>query len=184
MTKASIKRMFKAIEDGDDDAVIAMVQSEPESLEAIGYHNRLVRDKTPLMFAMQCRNLLLAGMLLDLGANAAAEMPGGSKDTVLTLCMVFAFSDRANHDQWVGLARRLLDLGADPNTGLWPALHSFSRIVPRKDLIELLLNRGADPDFKGGNCGNTIRELVLINRNLYTNDVLSLFGIDPDPPPP
>ena len=65
-----------------------------------------------------------------------------------------------------------------PTRGYGQHCTHLAVIVPRKDLIELLLNRGADPDFKVGNCGNTIRELVLINRNLYTNDVLSLFGID------
>ena len=79
---------------GNLAAVAAILDDDPDAMESIGEHNRNVRDKTPLMFAMQCFNLQLAHVLLDRGANANAEMPGGPGYSVLSLCMQFAYCDR------------------------------------------------------------------------------------------
>jgi hypothetical protein len=92
--------------------------------------------------------------------------------------MQFAYCDVDEHDEWLRLATRLLDEGADPNTGLWPALHAVGGIVNRADLIHLALDRGADPDRQVGNSGNTVRELVRINAHLYSSEVLALFGLE------
>ena len=177
MTKTTIKALFNAIQEGDTRTLRQILAAEPDALEAIGEHNRNVRDKTPLMFAMQCRKLRIAHELLDRGANAAAEMAGGPRSSVLSLCMQFAYCDAENHDEWIRLATRLIDRGADPNTGLWPALHGFGKIVARTDLIRLALERGADPDRQLGDLGSTVRELVNINRHLFSAEVLDLFGI-------
>jgi hypothetical protein len=177
MKKTTIKAVFNAIQEGDTRMLRQILAAEPEALEAVGEHNRNVRDKTPLMFAMQCRKLRIAHELLDRGANASAEMAGGPRSSALSLCMQFAYCDATDHDEWIRLARRLIDKGADPNTGLWPALHGFGGIVARADLIRLALDRGADPDRQLGDSGSTVRELVEINRRLFSAEVLGLFGI-------
>jgi hypothetical protein len=148
-------------------------------MEAVGEDNPNVRDKTPLMYAMQCVNLGLANALLDHGANASAVMPGGPRESVLDLCVIFAYYCLEHeHDEWISLATRLLDLGAEPTSALWPALHSFAGgFVKRADLIRLLLDRGANPDEQAGNSGNTVRELVEVNKRLYSNEVLGLFDV-------
>jgi hypothetical protein len=135
------------------------------------------------MFAMQCRNLRLAHALLDRGASAKALMPAGPCFSVLALCIQFAYYDESQHDEWIQLATRLLDQGADPTPGLWPALHAFGAIVKRADLNRLLLDRGANADEQVGNSGNTVRELVEVNKRLYTNEVLCLFHVAADPLP-
>lgn len=169
--------MFKAIQDGDIALLDSILDAYPEALETFGEHNSLVRDKTPLMFSMQCSNFELANHLLDRGANAAATMAGGPKSPAISLCMQFAYCDKRGHDRWIELAIRLLDNGADPNTGLWPALHSYGGIVDRDDLIRLCLERGANPDIKLGNSGNTVRELVEINKRLYSDGILKIFEV-------
>src|SRR5437762_2980269 len=98
MNKTTTRRMFDAIQDGDAGTLSEILDAEPEALELVGEHNRYVRDKTPLMFAMQCRKLQLAHALLDRGANAAAEMSGGPRDSALSLCMEFAYCDSERHD--------------------------------------------------------------------------------------
>ena len=107
-------------------------------------------------------------------------MADGPRLPVLALCSKFAYCDAENHDQWITLAVRLLDQGANPTSGLWPALHGFGGIVNRVDLIRLILNRGANADEHLGNTGSTIRELVEINRQLYTDEVLNLFELQHD----
>lgn len=177
MSKTVVRKMFGFIFSNDVSSLDETLNSAPDLIEAVGFHNRLVRDKTPLMYSMQCSNLQLAHSLLDRGANASAIMPGGPKTPVLGLCVQFAYADRAAHDRWLELAERLLDLGADPGTALWPALHSFGRVVTRIDLVELLLKRGADPDIRVGDSGSSVRELVLSNRSRYPAEVLDLLGV-------
>ena len=177
MNKTTTKRMFNAIQDRDAATLNAILAEHADAIETVGEHNRNVRDKTPLMFAMQCSDLDLAHSLLDRGANAAAEMAGGPRHSVLAVCAKFAYCDARNHDEWIKLATRLLDQGADPTLGLWPALHGFGGIVDRTDLIRLILERGANPDEQLGDTGSTIRELVRINRQLYPDELLELFGL-------
>lgn len=123
MNKSTTKRMFEAIQAGDAQSLYQILDAETEALETVGEHNRNVRDKTPLMFAMQCRNLRLAHALLDRGANAAAEMPGGPGDSVLSnmriatpLATMSGYASR--HDSWIteripipGFGRRCMALG-------------------------------------------------------------------------
>jgi len=179
MNKATTKRLFNAVQEKDLATLYEILVDNPDAMETVGEHNRLVRDKTPLMFALQCSNLSLADALLDRGAKASAVMAGGPCMSVLALCVNFAYCDADRHDEWIRLATRLLDEGADPTSALWPALHGFGRIVKRADLIRLLLDRGANADQQVGNSGNTARELVAINRRLYSDEVLKLFDLDP-----
>jgi hypothetical protein len=176
--------MFKSIQDEDQTSLYVILDQFPDALETVGEHNATVRDKTPLMFAMQCRNISLAHALLDRGANASAVMPGGPCSSALELCVEFAYCDELRHDDWIRLATRLLDEGADPTSALWLALHSFGGLVKRADLIRLLLDRGANPDQMVGNSGNTARELVEINRHRYTDEVLRLFHFKTAESPP
>ncbi len=177
MNKTTTKRMFKAIQDRDVAILEGLLDEHADAIETFGEHNRNVRDKTPLMFAMQCSDLELAHSLLDRGADATAKMAGGPRHSVLALCASFAYCDADNHDGWIKLATRLLAAGADPTSGLWPALHGFGGSVDRADLIRLLLDRGADPDRQLGDSGSTIREMVEINSQLYTGEVLAFFGL-------
>ena len=144
-------------------------------MEITGEHNRNVRDKSPLMYAMQCSKFKVVNYLLGRGADSTARMAGGPRSSVLGLCVSFAFCDAKNHDRWIKLAIKLIDLGADPSSALWTALHGFGGIVDRDDLIRLLLDRGADPDQLVGNSGDAVRELVAVNSRLYTDKVLKLF---------
>jgi hypothetical protein len=180
MDKATRERLFNAIQAGDVATVFAVLQDNPDAVETVGEHNNYVRDKTPLMFALQCANLRLANALLDRGAKASAVMPAGPRDSVLQMCVYYAYCrDEEEHGEWLRLATRLLDLGAEPTSALWPALYGFGRRVKRADLIGLLLSRGANPDVQAGNSGNTVRELVEVNKRLYSNEVLDLFHIQP-----
>jgi hypothetical protein len=180
MDKATKKRLFTAIQDGDLAAVFAVLQDNPEALETVGEHNAYVRDKTPLMFALQCANLGLANALLDRGASACAVMPAGPGDSVLQMCVYYAYCrSELEHDEWIGLATRLLDLGAEPTSALPRAVLAFGGRVKRADLIQLLLSRGANPDVQSGNSGSTVRELVEVNKRLYSNEVLDLFHVQP-----
>ena len=53
MKKSDIKRMFKAIETGDQTTLGGILDADPGALETAGVDNRFFLDKTPLMYAMQ-----------------------------------------------------------------------------------------------------------------------------------
>ena len=179
MNKSTTKRLFKTILDGDAVALAEIIDAHDDAIETLGEHNRNVRDKTPLMFALQCSNFDIANYLLDRGANASAVMAGGPRFSVLGLCSKFAYCDEENYEKWHAPSTRLLDNGADPTSGLWPALHGFGGLVRRDDIVRLLLARGANADEALGNTGSTIREMVEINRSRYTDEILGLFDVPP-----
>ena len=184
MKNVDIKRMFKAIEDDDQQTLDSILDTNDDAIETHGLHNRLVRDKTPLMYALQCFNLKIARHLLDRGANPSAVMPNGPRHSVIQMCIKRAFCNKSTHDDWIAFTIRLLDAGIDPNEGLWPSLHGYGELVPRDDLIRIMLERGANPDLPLGNSGNTVRELVQINSRLYSPAILEMFGVNANEDPP
>lgn len=178
MNKTTTKKLFQAIEVNDRQVIDEILDEHQDALKVVGFHNRLVRDKTPLMFAMQCVNTELAGYFLDRGADASAIMPGGPKSSTLAVCMTFAHAGMTPFDDWIQLTNRLLDQGADPSTAIWAAIASYRGRTKRIDLIELLYRRGADIDGPFLESGTSVRELVKINKDKQLPELLALFDID------
>jgi len=176
MTKNNIKRMLKAVESDDVATLTAILDADPDAVHAVGDHNRNVRDKTALMYAMQCRNARIANLLLDRGADASAVMSGGPPLSVMELCIMFAVVASFLDDEWVALIERLIALGADPTPGLGYASGGLVRTADRVKLYALLLRHGADPDAET-RAGCSFRELVRANRHRYAPEILELFGV-------
>ena len=168
--------LFKAIEGGDVTGVRTILDHSPELLEAFGEHNRSCRDKTPLMYALQCGHLRLAGELLDRGANPRACMAGGPGSSVIGLAVRFMIGGRDN-SALVAFVDRLIGAGADPDDALLPACLTYNKAFDQPQLIELLLRRGANADNAAGNSGDTVRQIVKVNARLYSDHVLELFGL-------
>lgn len=176
MSRSSINRLFKAIQAGDVTTVTALLDADPATVDAFGEGSAAYRDKTPLMFALQCGRHHIARQLIRHGADVGARMPGGPRSTVIAVAVASVIPQQGLKDA-VRIVGDLLDAGADPNDGLWPALSSYNKAWDQPELIALLLERGADPDRPVGNSGNTVRELVAINAGRYSSRVLSLFGM-------
>lgn len=174
MNATRIEALFQAIEAGAVSSVTAMLDAEPAAIDVFGDGNRLYRDKTPLMYALQCNHFHLAGLLLARGANAKAHMRDEPMSTVIALAVRFVVAGNSNRDMVVFVGK-LIDAGADPSDALWPALHAYHRKFDQPELIELLLQRGADPDRAIGT--STVRALVQVNASLYSRRVLELFGL-------
>ena len=81
------RRLFDAIEAGRLSEVIAILDDQPGLIESVGTESARVRDKTPLMYALQCRALRLARELIQRGANVRARMPGGPRSSVVQLAV-------------------------------------------------------------------------------------------------
>lgn len=114
-----------------------------------------------------------------------ATTPGGPRDwlPLLYLCHTgMGFGPSARRDRLVAIARRLLDLGADPNarfpwlhhgvrrSALWGAV-CITRLLP---LAELLLDAGADP-----NDGVTL-PLAASGGDIAALELLHAHGADVD----
>jgi hypothetical protein len=170
------RRLFEAIEAGRFSEVIAILDDEPGLIDALGSENARVRDKTPLMYALQCRALRLARELIQRGANVRARMPTGPRSSVLQLAVKFAGPREEDHARMLSLVGELIDRGADPTDAIWSACSAYApRFSWRARMIALLLSRGGDPDRLVGNSGNTTRELVRINAARFSAEVLRLF---------
>lgn len=180
MNNATTKRLFQSIETKDRQAIDEILDKHADALEVVGFHNRNVRDKTPLMYAIQCCNVELSNYLLDRGAEANAVMPGGPESSVLALCMIVAHSPAGSFDDWIQLTNRLLDLGADPTSAIWTATAHYKGFLKKIDLVELLYRRGANIDKPFLETGESVREVVAFNKSLHLPELLALFEIQPD----
>ena len=178
MTKTEIKKLFIAIEKHDHDVVLGILAKDMDALEIVGQHNANCRDKTPLMFAMQCEDFELAEKLIELGANVNAKMPAGPESSVIQLAVKFGHGLNPYFDKWLGFIKVLLEHGANPSEALWPACHAYNKVADKPEIISLLLNNGASLESKVGNTGSTVKELVKVNSQLYSSRALTLFGLD------
>ena len=176
MTKSDNKRLFNAIEGNDWPTIDTILQKYPSEIDAYGIHNRLCRDKTPLMYAMQCENFALARRFIDLGAAVCAKMAGGPGMSVLALAAKFGHGLNPNHGEWVAFASELIQRGADPTEALWPALAAYDIRNGKSDMVKLLIDAGADLDSEIP--AGRIRDLVKVNEHLFADDVLTMCGID------
>ncbi|MCX5743497.1 MAG: ankyrin repeat domain-containing protein [Proteobacteria bacterium] len=172
------RRLFDAIEAGAVSMVWELLDADPSALEAYGAEQPNRLDKTPLMYALQCGHLRLAGELIDRGADVRARMAGGPRSSVVALAVRFVIPGRDLRPM-VAVVERLLDGGADPDDALYPACHAYHKAFDQPELIELLLRRGANPERVVGETGSTVRRLVEINARRYSPRVLALFGLAP-----
>lgn len=141
---AAVKEFIEAATDGRGDRAERLLARYPR-IAAAGLHSALLLGDFP-------------GVESQLATDPGlARRPGGPRgwEPLLYVCHdTLRQGPVANPDGLVAIARRLLDLGADPN-GRFPWLHHGvrrpvlwgavleTRLLP---LVRLLLERGADPD--------------------------------------
>lgn len=175
MNKSENKKLFKAIEDGDWSTIEGLLDNNPGDVDVYGISNRLCRDKTPLMYSMQCENFEFARRFIARGADVCAKMAGGPRMSVLALAAKFGHGLNPKYDMWVELAAELIEMGADPTDAIWPALAAYDRRNDKQAMIRLFIKAGADLDSEVP--AGTIRDLVKVNEHLYSDDVLELCGV-------
>lgn len=178
MTKADIKRIFKAIDEKNHETLFLLLDKHPEEIDVFGIHNQFCRDKTPLMYAIQTYDFDLADKLIARGANVNAKMAGGPCSSVIQLAAGIAHSLHPEFNEYFKFIKKIIDLGANPSDALWAACGGYKKDRDRPEIIEYLLSHGANPDLPVGNSGNTVRELIEINSRLYSSYVLQLFKIE------
>jgi hypothetical protein len=175
MNKSDNKMLFKAIEDGDWPAIEALLDRNPGDVDTYGIANRLCRDKTPLMYALQCENFEIARRFITRGADVCAKMADGPKMSVLAMAVKFGHGLNPQHERWIEFASELIEKGANPTEALWPALAAYDIRNDKSGMIRLLIESGADLDSEVP--AGKIRDLVKINARLYSDGVLELCGV-------
>jgi ankyrin repeat protein len=178
MNKTDNKRLFKAIEDGDVVTIDSILSKNPGEIDVLGCDNSLYRDKTPLMYAMQCGRFDLARTFLDLGADVRARMGGGGPKTgVLALAMIFGHPRSPDYEHFLEFSRELIRRGAEPSEALMSALASYSKSDDRSEMIEMLLENGASLDHRRAD-GMSVREIVAATSRRYSARILQLCGVE------
>ena len=101
------RKIFKLIESGDLESIKEILANHPELMDTLGEHNAYCRDKTPLMYAIQCLQIEIANWLIDNGADVDFQMSTGPKTPALSLCV----------DPYIPaeLLHKMLSLGSNPN---------------------------------------------------------------------
>ena len=130
---------------------------------------------------------------LKAGANINARLkvqaPNIPEFYTYAICMAIEAIAMGEAD--IGLLRFMLDNGADPNVSFersypsgnggtgpvsisTPLATAFS--ADRVDVMELLLSRGADPNVRIGNKGQTVLKVAVAMRKQATADLLRKYG--------
>lgn len=178
MTKANIKLLFGSIRKGDSELLFQILDEYPNSINIYGQHNSYCRDKTPLMFSLQCHHFDWVDELIARGADINAKMLDGPKSSVIALATIMAVPIHSSYQYFFDFIKKIIELGVSPDEdALWKACYNYTMKSNRYEIIELFLSKGANPDVLIGNSGNTIRELISINSKKYSPDVLKLFNI-------
>ena len=174
MNKVENRKLFEAIENNDWETIENILDIHPDEVDVYGFANRYCRDKTPLMYSLQCENFAIARKIIARGAKVDAKMSGGPESSVLALAANVGHGLNPKFEEWVTFVSELIGKGANPTDGLWPALASYKD--GRAEMIKLLVENRADLDssIQAGN----IRELVKTNRQLYSVEILILFEIN------
>jgi ankyrin repeat protein len=175
MNKSDNKTLFKAIEDGDWPTIEALLDKNPGDVDVYGIANRLCRDKTPLMYALQCENFEIARRFIARGADVSAKMADGPKLSVLALAVKFGHGLNPQHERWIEFAAELIEKGATPTDALWSALTAYDLRNDKSGMIRLLIEAGADLDSEIP--VGKIRDLVKVNEQRYSDEVLALCGV-------
>ncbi|CAG8239994.1 unnamed protein product [Penicillium salamii] len=99
-----------------------------------------LRDNTPLAIAIEHGHTAIANQLLDQGADISAR----NKYQQTPLFEVARLGDES-------LARRLIDLGAevDATDENWKSPLRYALYEKHSSVVEVLLQRGADPNHRG-----------------------------------
>lgn len=151
MNKKENAALFSAIARNNSDEVARLLSVHPGSVDVYGVSNRNCRDKTPLMYAMQCGHFGLVYWLLDRGASVTARMAGGPKSTVIQLAALFGHPGSPHYESFLDLTQELIRRGANPTDALSTAVFHYHTFGERPErMIELLLRHGADSTIRIG----------------------------------
>lgn len=162
-----------AIQDRKLHEVITILDGNPDSLETVGFSNANCRDKTPLMYALQCGFFELVDLLIERGADIHAKMSAGPRFSVLDLVAKFGHPSSFQYEEFLSVAKKLLALGANVDGALDIAIFSANFTDPRTDMIELLLESGGSLDYETP-AGKTC-ELIEESRGIFDEKVLALI---------
>ncbi len=157
MNKKENESLFSAVGLNKREEVARILDMHPGEIDVYGISNLNCRDKTPLMYAMQCGHFDLVYWLLERGASVTARMSGGPGYSVIVLAARLGHPMAADFSRFLELTEELIRRGADPSDALPTAVGQYQNFGDNPErMIRLLLQHGADPSTRIG--GFTMHE--------------------------
>lgn len=180
LTKKRTKELFEAIESGNKENVDEFLGTWPDKVDIAGEHNTYCRDKSPLIYSIQCEQFELASIFIDSGANVNFRVADCNTTPLSMAIHIHFFMD-------MGVFEKLLQKGADPNQGdlLFKVFTNSATSIFRKkgfDFIkqlQLLLDHGADPDQEFFGHGKSIREFCDSYEGEVPDEICDMLNISP-----
>ena len=133
------------------------------------------------MYALQCGHPAIVKFLLDSHANVNATMMESWRWPALHFAVRAAVSGVGTPEH-ADVLKQMLALGADPNatdafgnTSLDRALLDYDKVSDRCNVIQILLDAGANTENVGP-AKMTTRQMVRTNPQSFSVKVQTLFG--------
>ena len=152
--KKDIKALFNAIRKHENETVRALLAENPSLVNACASAPPKKDDgQSPLQVAFKTGNFEIAGLLMDLGANAhfieESTLNEWRTPVLHDALRAAAFTARDGKgkggdkfDVAIGLVRRMLSMGVDPN-----AVDSYGNNALLRALLDSRLRLNGEPGF-------------------------------------
>lgn len=151
-----MKKLFKAIRQGDLHEVIAILAKNPEAISSIAVPPpKKDIGQSPLQVAVKTEQFEIAYYLMEQGADVdfmEAEAEGVTMwmpilhDAIRTVFFALCYKNIENSKKMLELTEELLKRGADPNKQAFNTFAALDECVSRAESI--LDNKGAYPDIQ------------------------------------
>lgn len=156
-TKKHHKLFFDQINEGNIEFIKSALDVSPEMVNILGENNNWYRDKSPLMYALQCTKAEMCILLIDRGADVNFRMPAGHKTTVCNWAATQATMYGEDNQEFIPILKKILELGANPNNSDYMGRDAIHEAISQLNAsgeehnwqtIKILIEAGADPKRK------------------------------------
>lgn len=183
-TKKDIINLFDSILNGNLEKVKDLIENNSGLLNIYGTKPKKYQGKTPIITAIWAMKIKIVNYLIGKGADINLHMNDEIKWPPIHFAVRNAMSPLPYHSKGKKVLTLLIKNGANinemdsfGNNALDRAIHDYDIQYDCWDIIEMLIQEGAGINRKSPSNGLSPKEIVKINRHLYSDSILKLFKL-------